>query len=111
MIFFLTFAKKYIPLFLILQFEIYLNKNVLHCRRPTLSSPSSENAARINSAFEHDEAITSFCHTVCSVSACASSSSETTDQEALHRLENTIQYGGKMHGTSFLVPQHVAPLK
>ncbi|XP_048791632.1 interphotoreceptor matrix proteoglycan 1 [Lagopus muta] len=81
------------------------------CRRPTLSSHNSENAARMNSAFEHDEAITSFYHTVCSVSACASSSSETTDQEALHRLENTIQYGGKMHGTSFLVPQHIAPLK
>ncbi|XP_075353415.1 interphotoreceptor matrix proteoglycan 1 [Mycteria americana] len=63
----------------------------------TLNSCNSENAVRINPAFEHDEPITSFCHTACSVSACVSSS-EITDHEALHELENAIQRGG--HRTS-----------
>ncbi|XP_074718004.1 interphotoreceptor matrix proteoglycan 1 isoform X2 [Strix uralensis] len=60
---------------------------------PTLNSCNSENAVRINPAFEHDEPITGFCYTACSVSACVSSS-EITDHEALHELENTIQHGG-----------------
>ncbi|XP_064304706.1 interphotoreceptor matrix proteoglycan 1 [Phalacrocorax carbo] len=63
----------------------------------TLNSCNSENAVRINPAFEHDEPVTSFCHTACSVSARVSSS-ETIDHEALHELENTIHHGG--HQTS-----------
>ncbi|XP_063247825.1 interphotoreceptor matrix proteoglycan 1 [Prinia subflava] len=34
---------------------------------PTLSSCNSENAVRINPAFEHDEPLSSLCHTACSV--------------------------------------------
>ncbi|XP_069707455.1 interphotoreceptor matrix proteoglycan 1 isoform X2 [Phaenicophaeus curvirostris] len=64
---------------------------------PTLISCNSENAVRINPAFEHDEPITSFCHTPCSVSSCVSSS-EIIGHEALHELENTTQHGG--HQTS-----------
>ncbi|XP_031960747.1 interphotoreceptor matrix proteoglycan 1 isoform X1 [Corvus moneduloides] len=60
---------------------------------PTLSSCNSESAVRINPAFEHDEPLSSFCHTACSVSACLSSS-EILDHEALQDLENTIQPGG-----------------
>ncbi|XP_065537466.1 interphotoreceptor matrix proteoglycan 1 [Lathamus discolor] len=69
------------------------SKRNSNLQSPTLNSCSSENAIRINPAFEHDEPITSFCHTACSVSACLSSS-EIIDHEALHELENTIQPGG-----------------
>ncbi|XP_064020310.1 interphotoreceptor matrix proteoglycan 1 [Pogoniulus pusillus] len=64
-----------------------------------LTSSSSENAIRINPAFEHDEPITSFCHTACSVSACVSSS-EITDHQALQEPENTIQHGDPQSRTS-----------
>ncbi|XP_056342885.1 interphotoreceptor matrix proteoglycan 1 [Oenanthe melanoleuca] len=81
-------------LFIILIIKIRRKcKRNSNLQSPTLSSCNSENAVRINPAFEHDEPLSSFCHTTCSVSACLSSS-EILDHEALHELENTIQPGG-----------------
>ncbi|XP_059325247.1 interphotoreceptor matrix proteoglycan 1 [Ammospiza nelsoni] len=81
-------------LFIILIIKIRRKcKRNSNLQSPTLSSCNPENAVRINPAFEHDESLSSFCHTACSVSACLSSS-EILDHEALHELENTIQPGG-----------------
>ncbi|XP_027500925.1 interphotoreceptor matrix proteoglycan 1 isoform X2 [Corapipo altera] len=101
----LSLAFLFIILIIKLRRKCKRNSNL---QRPTLSSCNSENAVRINPAFEHDEPISSFCHTACSVSACLSSS-EIIDHEALHELENTIQPGGKMHENPSLTPQQTAP--
>ncbi|XP_067150696.1 LOW QUALITY PROTEIN: interphotoreceptor matrix proteoglycan 1 [Apteryx mantelli] len=80
-------------LFIILIFKLRrICKRNSNLETPTFNSCNSENAVRINPAFEHDEPITSFCHTACSVSACVSSS-EIIDQGALHTFENTVQHG------------------
>ncbi|XP_037248822.1 interphotoreceptor matrix proteoglycan 1 isoform X1 [Falco rusticolus] len=85
-------------LFIILIFKLRRkSKRNSNLQSATLNSCNSENAVRINPVFEHDEPITSFCQTACSVSACVSST-EIIDHEALHELENTIQHGG--HQTS-----------
>ncbi|KAH0622099.1 hypothetical protein JD844_024079 [Phrynosoma platyrhinos] len=69
---------------------------------PPLSPYSTENAVRINPAFDHEEPISSFCRGPCSVSAC-SNSSESSDQGALQNNEHTTEHGGKMHAHS---PRH-----
>ncbi|KAM9382196.1 interphotoreceptor matrix proteoglycan 1 [Phaethornis superciliosus] len=89
-------------LFIILMIKLRRKgKRNSHLQSSALNSCNPENAVRINPAFEHDEPITTFCHPACSVSACVSSS-EVTQHEAFHELENTIQRGGKTHGNTFL---------
>nr|XP_034965452.1 interphotoreceptor matrix proteoglycan 1 [Zootoca vivipara] len=57
---------------------------------PPLSQSNTENAVRINPAFDHHEPISSLCHGPCNVSACISPS-ESSDRELQkhdHRTEN-----------------------
>ncbi|XP_019375999.1 PREDICTED: interphotoreceptor matrix proteoglycan 1 [Gavialis gangeticus] len=63
------------------------------CRCPIPSSCNSENAVRLNPAFEHDEPIASVCHMPCIASACVNSA-EIIDQGTLHTRENTAQGEG-----------------
>ncbi|XP_053237292.1 interphotoreceptor matrix proteoglycan 1 isoform X4 [Podarcis raffonei] len=66
---------------------------------PPLSQSNTENAVRINPAFDHHEPISSLCHGPCNVSACISPS-ESSDQGALQKHEHRTEHGGKMHANT-----------
>nr|XP_028578650.1 interphotoreceptor matrix proteoglycan 1 [Podarcis muralis] len=62
---------------------------------PPLSQSNTENAVRINPAFDHHEPISSLCHGPCNVSACISPS-ESSDQGALQKHEHRTEHGGHL---------------
>ncbi|XP_032999163.1 interphotoreceptor matrix proteoglycan 1 isoform X2 [Lacerta agilis] len=66
---------------------------------PPLSQSNTENAVRINPAFDHHEPISSLCHGPCNVSACISPS-ESSDQGALQKHDHRTEHGGKMHANT-----------